>query len=264
MLKRNLVLDLVSIGVLVTAFFHCIPGAHAEVLRSLEDRSTEQLVADAYSTKYGNMLVKEFVDILRASADKDCLRASSLDMTTSAFEAKGRDLLITDGIRVRKGYEDAIDIGKFEQLFFAKAGSKGDREIVTLKADKDVQQLMKFSEAQRMAGLANALAETTGRHSLLSRLGLVHAISPYANPSNTELLEASERVLNQDELIRYIDKHSSAKIERWIELSDAWSRAWSEAVDPAKLHALQYRDPRLGEDLLKLCVLPKQKAKEKN
>jgi hypothetical protein len=240
-----------------------IKTSNGQMPPELSDRSTAQLVNDAFSNSYGRLLVTEFGKILRESAATDCLRNSPLDGSPVEFEERGKEILIKNGIRVMEVYEQGINTAKYRAAFIAQIGPNATKEFALLLANADVKKLNELRYAARLATVAHAVTETIGRQALVNRLGLVRSPSPYM-AGKPELWDASELALSQDISDRFAERHPTPQVLRWEKMGEAMTDAFKLAFDQNKpFHAgPSYLVKDLAEGFAKVCVFPVSQQKQ--
>ena len=222
----------------------------------LIDRRPKALARDVFSGEYGRLLAAEFVRVLRDSANAECLREKGI--RPEQLEARGRELLVRSGSMMLELALSAIDGGKLEAAFIARAGRNARGELAQLRNDPDVKRYLKLAEPAKLAKLANNIVEMVDRHALLTRAGMARPASPLAT-GNEALLRADPEEKSLEAADRFVQASKSRGLKRWLALQVALAEAYQEATDqPAMLKFGPVQmTPNVATDLEKLCVLPK-------
>ena len=111
-----------------------------------------------------------------------------------------------------------------------------------------------------MARLVNLVSEHLDRYALISRLGLVSALSPYIS-ANPELLDADPEYAALEAVERFIKSKNSQNLRRWMELSEMRRNSQFKVISDSReflsLGPKQLLDG-LEEDLINSCVFPRR------
>ena len=231
-------------------------AAGAQIPDDLLDRRPNILAQDVFRSAYGQLLVAEFVSVVRESADPQCLAAKGL--RPAQLEARSREMLVRSGALMLQLAASMVDGAKLEAEFEKRAGPGGRADIVRLRADRDVKDYLKISEPAKLARLANNIVEMVDRHALLARLALKRHVSPLAT-GNVPLLRADPEEKSLEAANTFVNDRKSAGLSRFLEIQVALAESFREATDTEALLKVgpAQMTPNVPGDLEKLCVLKK-------
>ncbi|HEY6258927.1 MAG TPA: hypothetical protein VIY51_24385 [Xanthobacteraceae bacterium] len=222
----------------------------------------EGLVREALDTTYVQALLKTFAAAVRADGDPSCLAAKALDDAT--LVARGRALLQRYGVQMRKILDENFDRSAYGAALSASAGPGAAAEMERLKRNPDVKTLIGLNRPAELARVVDTIVEQFDRYVLIGRIKL-HPVSPIArgdtelkdNP--TEVMRANPTPSAEAAVQRFLDKHPSRQIDRYLDLLDAAQAATPKGLSPqaaAKLGPMVYF-AGLERDLAELCVGPR-------
>jgi hypothetical protein len=221
------------------------------------DEPADRLMADALASPQGEALLETFAANVRKAGDPSCLQAKALD--GAALVAGGRALLHRRGAQMLQLIDEDIDRAAF-QAALSESGEPGAvAELEKLRGESNVKALMAIERPATLARLLAVVLEQFDRHVLIARINL-DAVAPTArgepDPIKDDLIEAAEVAAQ-----KYMDEHPSPQIDRYLELVDVLSAAWSKGFSRqavAKLGPMAHFAGVEG-DLAELCVGRRQR-----
>jgi hypothetical protein len=183
-------------------------------------------VREAFAAPYGQALVAELGEALRAGADPACLQAKKL--AAEDLRARGGELLVNWGTRTMKIVLGFIDENKFAEHLAASAGPDAAKELERLRTDAEVARYLAVEKALRLAKVADYVVEQLDRYALLTRIKL-RSVSPLST-GNDRLLDANPAERVEQELEEIEAKSTSPELRRFRDLGDKAAEALQAAL----------------------------------
>jgi hypothetical protein len=207
--------------------------------RGLWPDTPESLARDAVSTPYADALLKQFVANVRKDGDAACLQAKGLD--DAALTARGRSLWQVRGVQTLTLFEQAYDRKVYEEAVAEDAG---------------VKKLIEISRPLKLANAINHLVEEFDRYVLVARIKLdpVHPLG--RGESDSDTVRANPVKATQTAIQQFYDRQSSKKVERYLDLVDATTRASPKGFKKEELRKLGPMEYFAGADkeLAEMCI----------
>lgn len=227
--------------------------ARAQMPPEIADLSPADLAKGSFSTEYGELLIHEFVRVVRESADPECLRARSLG--EAELRESAREAVVRNATRFIEIGRELVDAAKFDETLAAAAGKDAKAEYKRLRDHPTVKGHIALSNPARYARVADAVVETMNRHAVVSGYKLSALFSPRSS-RNTLLLEANPSEKAAAAARAYMREHDSPELRRWDHLARSVVYAQSQATDVQELVRLgpTQLTPDVGTDLERLCV----------
>jgi hypothetical protein len=233
--------------------------ARAQGLIGTWPEPAEKVVGEALDTAYARAILKTFAAAVRRSSDPVCLQAKALD--DAALVAGGRALLQRYGVQMMNIIDENVDRAAYQWALSASAGSNAAAELERLKRDPDVKTFIALSRPAHLAKRIDAITEQFDSYVLIGRIKL-DPVSPIArgeaelkrNPS--EAMRANPTQAADAAVQRFLAKHQSPRIDRYLDLLEAAQAARLKAITtqaPAKLGPMVYF-AGAEHDLAELCV----------
>ena len=216
----------------------------------------DALVRDALSTPYANALLKQFAANVRKDGDAACLKEKGLDDAT--LIARGRALWENRGVQTLRTLDEIYDRKAYE----AALGQGVLAEIERLKRDAGVKKLIAITRPLKLAVTTDFILEQFDRYVLIGRVKL-DPVSPVArgeteimknNP--TEAMRANPTEAAEAAVQAYLDKNSTKRIDRYLDLLDAVAAAAPKGIrkdEIVKLGPMTYF-AGADKDLAEICV----------
>jgi hypothetical protein len=236
------------------------PAAGAQVPPHMWSEPADELIREALDSPYARALLKTFAASVRQDGDPACLREKVLDEATSA--ARGQALLQRYGVQMMRTLNESFDRSVYQSALTASAGPEAAAEIERLKRDPDVKKLIALNRPAQLARVIDTLFEQFDRYVLIARIKL-DPVSPIArgeaelmkdNP--TEAMRANPTPATEAAVQRFLKKHRSRRIDRYLDLLDGVETATLKGVSrqaALKLGPMAYF-AGVDRDLAELCV----------
>jgi hypothetical protein len=212
----------------------------------------DAVMRETLETAYAEALLKTFAANVRKDGDATCLQAKALD--EAALIARGRALLQTHGVRFLKIQDENFDDAVAQSAFAALAGPNARAELDRLLQHPDVKKLEALNRPIPIAKLLETIFEQFDRYVLIGRIKL-DPISPVARgemePMKDDPAQAAEAAVQ-----RFLDKHSSRRLDRYLDLQNAAEAATPKGFSTeaaSKLGPMAYF-AGAERDLAELCV----------
>jgi hypothetical protein len=222
--------------------------------RGLWPDTPESLARDAVSTPYADALLKQFVANVRKDGDAACLQAKGLD--DAALTARGRSLWQVRGVQTLTLFEQAYDRKVYEEAVAEAAGRDVPAELERLRKDAGVKKLIEISRPLKLANAINHLVEEFDRYVLVARIKLdpVHPLG--RGESDSDTVRANPVKATQTAIQQFYDRQSSKKVERYLDLVDATTRASPKGFKKEELRKLGPTEYFAGADkeLAEMCI----------
>jgi hypothetical protein len=255
---RSAMLTRVLLGLAIA--LAAAPPAGAQVPPHMWSEPADELIRDALDSPYARALLKTFAASVRQDGDPACLQAKVLD--EAATVARGHALLHRYGVQMMKVLSESLDPSAYQSALTASAGPKAAAEIERLKRDPDVKKLVALNRPAQLARVVDTLIEQFDRYVLIARIKL-DPISPIArgeaelmNDNPTEAMRANPTPATEAAVQRFLKKHRSRRIDRYLDLLDAVETATLKGVSrqtALKLGPMAYF-AGVERDLAELCV----------
>jgi hypothetical protein len=177
----------------------------------------DQLVREAIDSAYAEALLKAFAASVRRNGDPSCLQAKMLDEAASV--ARGRALLQRHGLRMMKIQEENFDRVAYQSALSASAGPGAVAEIERLKRDPEVKALVALYRPAQLAKVVDAIVEQFDRYLLIGRIKL----DPVSSVASGEIepLKDDPKQAAEAAVQRFLDKHASRRLDRYLDLQNA-------------------------------------------
>lgn len=216
----------------------------------------EALFREAFATPYAQALLKQFAANVRKDGDAVCLREKGLD--DAALIARGRALWEGHAVQTLKTLDAIYDYKAYE----AELGRSTVAEFERLKSDGGVKKLVQTFRPAKLAHVTDFILEQFDRYVLIARIKL-DPVAPVArgeteimkdNPS--EAMRANPVKATEDAVQAYLDKHSTKRIDRYIELLDAVEAAAPKGIrkEEAIKHGPMSYFAGADKELAEICV----------
>jgi hypothetical protein len=228
-------------------------GARGQIPVELRERTPVDMAREAFASDYGRLVVVEFGKTLRESADADCLLARKID--ADQLTDHGREIMQRHGARMLDAYWKLYDTRRFEVMLGSRGGINAKAEIIQLRKDPGVKKLLELYQPAKLATVVDNVTEVLDRHAQLTRIKLTRRISPRAS-GDEAILRANPSDQSAEAVERFLRKHKTPQVKRWVALEDAMLQATEYSMDRAamlKLGPIQLA-AGLGADLAALCV----------
>ena len=178
------------------------------------------LVRGALASPYGQALIAEFGNHLRASTEQACL--SSKAIAADQLQARGLELMTKWGTRMMETSVSLIDKKIFAEKFPSGA------ELAKLQADSTVTRYLAIAQPIRQAKMLDSMFEQFDRYVLIKRIKLA-PVSPLASGNET-LLRANPADAAEDKLDKFVATNKSAALKRYIVLAEQEAAARAAAI----------------------------------
>ena len=182
-------------------------------------------VREAFASPYGQALVAEFGEALRAGADPACLQAKKL--TAEDLKGRGGELLVRWGTRAMETVLGLFDANKYAEHLAASAGQDAARELERLRTDAEVARYIAVEKPLRLAKVADHIVEQFDRYVLLTRLKL-RSVSPLST-GDDKLLNANPAERVEQELEEIEARSTSRELRRFLDLGEKATAAFQAA-----------------------------------
>jgi hypothetical protein len=213
---------------------------------------TDELVREAVDSAYAGALLKTFAAAVRKNGDPSCLQAKPLD--EMAMVARGRALLQRYGLRMMEIQEENFDRVAYRSALSASAGPDAVAEIERLKRDPEVKALVALYRPAQLAKVIDTITEQFDRYVLIGRIKL-DPVSPVARGEMEPMKDNPARAA-EVAVQRFLDKHSSRRLDRYLDLQNAVEAATPKGFGT---QAVSKQGPMAyfagaEQDLAELCV----------
>jgi hypothetical protein len=190
-----------------------------------------EVVRHALELPYGKALLASFVQAVTKTADPACLQSRKLEPDRLAI--RSRDVFQRHGTAMLEMFVGLVDKKAAAKALAAAGGS--DVELSLLAEHADVKALRDIVQPARLAMVANLLFENFDRYNTLTRTKF---------PAVWPLAGGDEALLAQDPTDRaikagrqFIEENDSAKLRRFLTLSEMSQQAIRESIDRKKAMA---------------------------
>jgi len=211
------------------------------------------LAPAAFTQPYGRLLAAEFGEVVRDSANADCLKTKGIERT--ALAKRTFPILLRQARQMFELLDGTIDRAAFDARLRELAGPNVEAERARVRDDPDVKAFLALYSSLRLAVAADVTIEKLDIAASILRIKLVRKISPLAT-GKTELYDANPRDEYNRKLYELVSNSKSAALGRHIELAEAAEKALEDTfkrdsflkLGPVQLMA------GLERDLANLCV----------
>lgn len=176
------------------------------------DGNPQETVAAAFSTPYGELLLKEFAVNLGDTADQGCLAANGLTKATLA--APARAILLRVGVQMYQRTAALVDPAFFKAKLDDLKGTGAHDELTRLADDPDVRAFNELARPRSLANAANVILENMDRYLVLRRITLKRPLSPLAT-GNQVLIDADPSDDIEDQLDDLVKDKDSPALNRY-------------------------------------------------
>jgi hypothetical protein len=212
-----------------------------------------ELAPAAFAQRYGKLLAAEFAEVVRDSANADCLKTKGIERTALAERTNG--ILLRQARQMFELLDGTIDRAAFDARLRELAGPNVEAEWARVRNDPDVKAFLALYSSLRLAVAADVTIEKLDIAASILRIKLARHISPLAT-GKEELVNADPRDEYLGKLHDLLSKSKSAALARHIELAEAAEKALENTFKRdsfLKLGPVQLM-PGLDRDLADLCV----------
>ena len=211
------------------------------------------LAPAAFTQPYGRLLAAEFGEVVRDSANADCLKTKGIERT--ALAKRTIPILLRQARQMFELLDGTIDHAAFDARLRELAGPNVEAEWARVRNDPDVKAFLTLYSSLRLAVAADVTIEKLDMAASILRIKLVRSISPLAT-AKEELINANPRDEYLGKLNELVSKSKSAALGRHIELAEAAQKALENTfkrdsflkLGPVQLMA------GLERDLADVCV----------
>jgi hypothetical protein len=173
-----------------------------------------ELAPAAFAQRYGKLLAAEFAEVVRDSANADCLKTKGIERTALAERTNG--ILLRQARQMFELLDGTIDRAAFDARLRELAGPNVKAEWARVRNDSGVRVFLALYRLLRLAVAADVAIEKLEIAALVLRIKLVRRIHPFntgkmelynANPTDEYLAKLNELVSNSksDALARHLD-----------------------------------------------------------
>jgi len=213
------------------------------------------LAPAAFTRPYGRLLAAEFGEVVRDSANADCLKTKGIERTALAERTK--PILLRQARQMFEIIDREIDRAAFDARLRELAGPNVKAEWARVRNDPDVNAFLALYSSLRLAVAADAAIEHLDRAALVLRIKLVRRIHPI-NTGKVELYDANPTDDYQRKLYELVSKSKSAALARHVELAEAAEKALENSLKREsllKITSSVQLMPSLERDLADVCVI---------
>jgi hypothetical protein len=212
-----------------------------------------ELAPAAFAERYGTLLAAEFAEVVRDSADVECLKTKGIERTALAERTNG--ILLRQAKQMFEIIDGVIDRPAFDARLAEFAGPNVKTEWARVRDDPDVKAFLALTRSLRLAIGADVAIETLDRAALVLRVKLVRRIHPLAT-GKEELINANPTDEYLDKLDELVSNSKSKALARHLELVEAAEKALEQSL---KRDSLQKLGPvqlmaSLDRELADVCV----------
>src|SRR5262245_48327951 len=211
------------------------------------------LAPAAFVRPYGRLLATEFAEVVRDSANADCLKTKGIERT--ALAERTNRILLRQATQMFELLDGTIDRAAFDARLRELAGPNVEAEWARVRNDPDVKAFLALHRSLRLAVAADVTIEKLDMAAVILRIKLVRSISPLAT-GKMELYNANPRDEYLGKLHELVSKSKSAALGRHIELAEAAEKALENTFKRdsfLKLGPVQLM-PGLDRELADVCV----------
>jgi cytochrome c551/c552 len=186
------------------------------------------------------------------TADPKCLQSRKLDQ--AALAERGRALFQRHGTAQLRSLAGMVDTKAYASALAVAGERDAAAALARLARDEDVKTLMEIVQPARLAIVDNFMFENFDRYHLLKRRKF---------PPVSAFSDGNEALAEQDPTedarrtgVRYIERHDTPELRRFVALSAVSQRAIRASFDPVKMRAAGPMEWFRGidKDLAALCM----------
>src|SRR5215813_12373390 len=194
------------------------------------------LAPAAFTRPYGRLLAAEFGEVVRDSANADCLKTKGIERT--ALAKRTIPILLRQARQMFELLDGTIDRAAFDARLRELAGPNVEAERARLRNDPDVQAFLALWRRLRLAAAADLVIENIDRRALVLRIKLVRQINPMDGKGKEELYNANPTDELNAKLYELVSNSKSDALTRHLELFKAAEKALQNTVKRDRLRKL--------------------------
>jgi len=229
------------------------PSAQPQVPLTYVEQDPDQLVAAAFSTPYGRLMIAEFAAMLAESADASCLKANRIEK--SELEQRVRAITLRHGAQLVRKYAATVDRTAFKTNFASKMGARAEAEMASLRKIKDVLTFVELHTTIRHAAVVNSVTEVLDRNILILKFKVSRPWHPLETGED-RLVDADPTYAALEKGAALIKSSKSGPLMRYFVLVTAAQDALNQSIDTKAWLAIRSVEltPGLESDLAGVCI----------